>query len=222
MIYKKAIGQTEKKLFLILLALFMLLQIGGAAFAENAADDVLIVKDGMMQPILQFSNPRASDYSNVESDILRYCVYVETDHDTDNDGFADLVKVMVQVPRPAAEGKYKAATIFDPTPYSAGTCQEYAEEVYSLYVEAGFDYSRLYQPGEKRTPAGTSSTMEAALSARPKKDWNYTVPYSEETGYFTLQVYDYYLVRGYAVVLACGVGTYGSEGFGTLRHGSAT
>ena len=213
MICKKTIGQTEKKLFLILLALFMLLQIGGAAFAENAADDVLIVKDGMMQPILQFSNPRASDYSNVESDILRYCVYVETDHDTDNDGFADLVKVMVQVPRPAAEGKYKAATIFDPTPYSAGTCQEYAEEVYSLYVEAGFDYSRLYQPGEKRTPAGTSSTMEAALSARPKKDWNYTVPYSEETGYFTLQNYDYFLVRGYAVVLACGIGTYGSEGF---------
>ena len=106
--------------------------------------------------------PRASDYSNAESEILRYCVYVETDHDTDDDGFADLVKVMVQVPRPAAEGKYKAATIYDPTPYSAGTCEEYAEETYSMYVEAGFDYSRLYQPGEKRIPAGTSSTMEAA------------------------------------------------------------
>ena len=197
----------------MLLALVMLLQISVTAFAENAADDVLIVKDGMMQPILQFSNPRASDYSNVESDILRYCVYVETDHDTDNDGFADLVKVMVQVPRPAAEGKYKAATIYDPTPYSAGTCEEYAEETYSMYVEAGFDYSRLYQPGEKRIPAGTSSTMEAALSARPKKDWNYTVPYSGATGYFTLQDYDYYLVRGFAVVLASGIGTYGSEGF---------
>ena len=107
----------------MLLALIMLLQTGASALAENAADGVLVVKDGMMQPILQFSDPRASDYSNAESEILRYCVYVETDHDTDNDGFADLVKVMVQVPRPAAEGKYKAATIYDPTPYSAGTCQ---------------------------------------------------------------------------------------------------
>ena len=35
----------------MLLALIMLLQIGATAFAENAADDVLVVKDGMMQPI---------------------------------------------------------------------------------------------------------------------------------------------------------------------------
>ena len=82
-----------------------------------------------------------------------------------------------------------------------------------MYVETGFDYARLYQPGEKRIPEGTCSTMEAALSAKPKKDWNYTVPYSGETGYYSLQEYDYYLVRGFAVVLACGIGTYGSEGY---------
>ena len=210
---RKPVRRAEKLLFLLLVAVAMLLQIAVPVFAENAEDGVPVVKNGMMQPMLQYSDPRASDYSNEESEILRYCVYVETDHDTDNDGLADLVKVMVQVPRPAAEGKYKAATIYDPTPYSAGTCDEYAEEVYSLYVEAGFDYSRLYQPGEKRTPEGTSSTLEATLSARPKKDWNYTVPYSGATGYDLLQEYDYYLVRGFAVVLACGIGTYGSEGF---------
>lgn len=209
----KPIRRAGKVLLLMLLALVVLLQNGAPSLAENVTDGTLIVRDGMLQPMLQYSDPRASDYSNAESEILRYCVYVETDHDTDDDGLADLVKVMVQVPRPAAEGKYKAATIYDPTPYSAGTCEEYAEETYSMYVEAGFDYSRLYQPGEKRTPEGESSTLEAALSARPKKDWNYTVPYSGETGYFTLQDYDYYLVRGFAVVLACGIGTYGSEGF---------
>ena len=57
MIYKKTIGQTGKELFLMLLALIMLLQTGASALAENAADGVLVVKDGMMQPILQFSNP---------------------------------------------------------------------------------------------------------------------------------------------------------------------
>ncbi|MBQ8076302.1 MAG: hypothetical protein IJ237_10015 [Oscillospiraceae bacterium] len=202
-----------KMLTVVLLIAVMLLQAGAPALAEETAGSALLVENGMMQPMLQYSDPRAADYSNEDSDILRYCVYVETDHDTDNDGLADLVKVMVQVPRAAAEGKYQAATIYDPTPYSAGTSDEYGEGAYAMYVETGFDYSRLYQPGEKRVPEGTSSTMEAALSAKPKKDWNYTVPYSGETGYYSLQEYDYYLVRGFAVVLACGIGTYGSEGF---------
>ena len=33
----------------------------------------------------------------------------ETDHDTGGDGKADLVKAFLQIPRSAAEGKYKAA-----------------------------------------------------------------------------------------------------------------
>ena len=82
-----------------------------------------------------------------------------------------------------------------------------------MYVDAGFDYSRLYQPGQKRSPAGEAGTLEAAQAARPDKDWNYTVPFSGETGYSNLQNYDYYLVRGFSVVIACGIGTYGSEGF---------
>jgi X-Pro dipeptidyl-peptidase len=84
---------------------------------------------------------------------------------------------------------------------------------YAMYVETGFDYQRLYQPGQKRTAAGECSCMDAALAARPKKDWNYSVPCSGMIGYYNITDYDYYLVRGYAVVLACGIGTYGSEGF---------
>jgi len=34
-----------------------------------------------------YSNPRDPAYSNEDSDILRFRVYVETDHDTDNDGW---------------------------------------------------------------------------------------------------------------------------------------
>ncbi|MCR4923837.1 MAG: hypothetical protein K5931_07495 [Lachnospiraceae bacterium] len=67
---------------------------------EEALNDISLVKsdepiveDGMMQPILAYSDLRDPQYSNEESDILRYCVYVETDNDTDNDGKADLVKV---------------------------------------------------------------------------------------------------------------------------------
>ena len=198
----------------IALLLCFLLLLGLAPAAPAFADEPFLrVEDGMMQPVLTYSDPRAADYSNAESEILRYCVYVETDHDTDGDGLADLVKVFVQLPRAAAEGRFRAAVIYDPTPYDAGTCEEYGESAYAMYVDTGFDYDRLYRPGEKRSPEGVCSTMEAALAARPKKDWNYTVPYSGELGYASLGLYDYYLVRGFAVVRACGIGTYGSEGF---------
>ena len=54
---RKPLRRIEKMLSLMFLALVMLLQIGATALAENAADGVLVVEDGMMQPILQFSNP---------------------------------------------------------------------------------------------------------------------------------------------------------------------
>jgi hypothetical protein len=121
--------QIGRRLSLMLLCLTVLLQAAVPALAGG--DDILKIEDGMLQPMLQYSDPRASDYSNEDSDILRFCVYVETDHDTDNDGMADLVKALIQVPRAAAEGKYKAAAIYDPTPYQVGTCEEY-QDAYAM------------------------------------------------------------------------------------------
>ena len=112
---------TLKRTSLCLLLCLLLLPGSGLPALAARPGGVLRVENGMLQPILQYSDPRAEDYSNAESDILRFCVYVETDHDTDNDGKADLVKALVQVPRPALEGKYKASVIYDPTPYAAGT-----------------------------------------------------------------------------------------------------
>ena len=43
-------------------------------------------------------------YDNAKSDIIRYCVYVETNYDTDADGSGILVKALVQIPRAAMEG----------------------------------------------------------------------------------------------------------------------
>ena len=203
-------GRWGKLLLGPTLALLILLSLSVPAFGDEGA---LIVADGMMQPMLQYSDPRDPGYSNADSEIIRFCVYVETDHDTDSDGLADLVKAVVQVPRAAVDGRYKAATIYDPTPYFAGVCEEYARSAYAMYVKTDFDYERLYKPGEKRTPAGECSTMEAALAAKPSKDWNYYVPVSGEIGCSGLTEYDYYLVRGFAVVCASGIGTYGSEGF---------
>ena len=172
-------------------------------------DGYLHFADGMAQPMLNYS---PNTQPNEDSDILRFCVYVETDHDTDSDGWADLVKAYVQLPRSAAEGKYKAAAIYDPTPYPAG---QYANPMGYLaypYAEKHYDYKKLYEPGMKRESAGMISTLEAAKQAE-MKDWVYSVPITGKNSYYNSERYDYYLIRGFAVVQACGIGTYGSEGF---------
>lgn len=81
----------------------------GAAAEESLGP--LVVEDGMLQPVFNYTDPTSTEYSNEGSDILRFCVWVETDYDTDADGKDDLVKVLVQVPRAAAEGQYKAAVL---------------------------------------------------------------------------------------------------------------
>ena len=104
-------------LFLCLLAVLM------PAAAEETPRTDLVFRDGKAQPILTYTSARDSSYTNEGSDILRFCVYVETDYDTDGDGRADLVEALVQVPRAAAEGRFKAAAIYDHRP---GSVQLYA------------------------------------------------------------------------------------------------
>ncbi|WP_408071819.1 CocE/NonD family hydrolase [Butyrivibrio sp. JL13D10] len=179
-------------------------------------DGNLIIADGTLFPMLNYSDRFDEYYTNEGSEIQRFCVYVETDHDTDNDGKADLVKAFVQVPASAVNGIYKAATIYDPTPYAAGTVEPFESfgenSSEDAYLEKPFDYDKLYQAGSKRKPAGEMSTTEAALNADPD-DWNYIIENTGQQGYLFGTYLDYYLVRGYAIVEACGIGTYGSEGF---------
>ena len=185
----------------------------GCAQAKEYRDGQLHVENGMMQPMLTVSAPFDEDYTNEWSDVLRFIVYVETDHDTDLDGMADLVKVFMQIPRAAAEGKFKAAVLYDPTPYSAGTVDQYETDVEGLYVEEPFDYDQLYQACKKREPKGSVTTLEHAKNAK-SNGWFYQVPASDEKyAYMSASSYNYYLARGFAIAICSGIGTYGSEGF---------
>ena len=203
-------GHAGTCLFLCLCLSLAMGNLPASAARDTAVTPVF--EDGMAQPVLSYTNLRDVDYTNEGSDILRFCVYVETDYDTDSDGKADLVEALVQVPRAAAEGTFRAATIYDPTPYGAGTVDENAMNSTVRMNPVPFDYSRLYEPGAKRTPIGCVSTLDAAEAADPES-WNYKVPYSDNEGYAYARLYDYYLVRGFAVVEAGGIGTYGSEGY---------
>ena len=182
------------------------------ALASDKREPLFV--NGMAQPIFPFTTGAVKEgYSNEDSDIIRYCVYVETNYDTDDDGKLDLVKALVQVPRAAAEGDYKAATIYEARPYITGCMDLYGYED-DLYNTGNFDIKAMYNMPAARKPVGSATTKEAAAAAN-SADWYYWNPEEKMMDYEDLDWYDYYLVRGYAVVECGGLGTKGSEGYET-------
>lgn len=194
---------------------------------EGATQDSgLCIVDGAAQPMCKYSNAYDLNYSNENSDILRFCAYVETDVDTDLDGKCDLVKVFMQVPRAAAEGIYEAGVIFDPTPYMAGTREDIVDSLSQSEVdsrEKNYPYENIKgESGRKRPEVKEVRTaLDQALNHTENEDFNYKYDSYEGAGYDTgfgytdTEVYNYFLLRGYAVAESAGLGTYGSEGIET-------
>ena len=149
---------------------------GAARPAEEKGKSGVSFEDGMAQPMLTFSDINTP---NKDSDILRFCVYVETDNDTDGDGKADLVKAFIQLPKAAAEGQYKAAAIYDPMPYAAGMVSNMDLLLESPYGNDSFDTDKLYETGKKRNSKEKATTLEYALEA-DSSEYIYTVPVKHE------------------------------------------
>ena len=178
--------------------------------------------DGVAQPIFPYTSgvPTKDGYSNDKSDIIRYSVYVETNYDTDGDGKLDLVKALVQLPRAAAEGKYKAAAIYDARPYITGcTDNGKARGIDYTKGDQGYNLNNLYVQPAAREAQGTANTMDTAKKAKAE-EWCYLSPYESSPkdpfyDYEDLDWYDYFLVRGYAAIEVGGLGTLGSEGLET-------
>ncbi|MEG2679934.1 MAG: CocE/NonD family hydrolase, partial [Oscillospiraceae bacterium] len=159
--------------------------------------------DGVAQPIFPYET------------MIRQVVYVETPNDTDGDGKADLVQVLVQ--RPAATDKgMKAATIYEARPYSAGTTEAYSADTWNAHVvnakleeaktstkttKSDWDWEKTAEKPQApamRTPDGVGA---ATAGSDVWKTFEH------------VQDYDYWLVRGYAYATCAGLGTLGSEGF---------
>ena len=210
---KRIVKRFIVTLLLLSLVVSALTSCGSKNSSSNdTSSSKLLFEDGKAMPVFEYKDLRSSDYTNEGSDILRFMVYVETDYDTDNDGKLDLVEVLVQVPRAAVEGKFKAATIYDPVPYGAGVNNENYDNPDVLYNPVPFDYDKLYKKAPKREPKGSMTSLELSKIADPET-WNYKVPNDGGYGYSYANEYDYFLVRGFAVIEAAGLGTYGSEGF---------
>ena len=156
--------------------------------------------NGMAQPIFDYD------------EAIRFCVYVESNYDTDADGKLDLVKTLVQLPGAVLNGM-KVASIYEARPYITG-CNTSSSVPNNIYRQDGFNNQDLYAKPAARVPAGITTTAAAAEAAN-KDDWYYYNPYERAWCYEDLTWYDYYLTRGYAVIESGGIGTKGSEGFET-------
>ena len=210
MLKKGSLMQIKKYLNPAVLVLCLLLAWTVHGVSEDAPSGMRI-EDGMARQIVSYTSAQDLNYSNDGSEILRFVVYVETDYDTDLDGKPDLIKTVVQVPRPAAEGVYQAPIIYEARPYIAGI------DLYQPELpdpgQSDFNPDQLRTQPPKRIPQGDMSTMEAALHATPS-DWFYKF----EHDFYDLQymqnltTYDDLLVCGFAVVQSAGLGTWGSEG----------
>lgn len=183
---------------------------------EKNYSKVPVFENGLAQPVFKFTDGKTGEkYDPATSSIVRYCVYVESDYDMDGDGKRDLVKAFIQVPRSAVEGNYKAATLYEARPYCAGVQADgydHMKEVESKEYRK-IDFADLDKEVPARIPEGMISAMDLALKADPA-DWHYPDKGNNNSMvYENLDNFNYYLVRGFAVVVSAGFGALGSDGF---------
>ena len=187
---------------------------------EKNYSKVPVFENGLAQPVFKFTDGKTGEkYDPATSSIVRYCVYVESDYDMDGDGKRDLVKAFIQVPRSAVEGNYKAATLYEARPYCAGVQADgydHMKEVESKEYRK-IDFADLDKEVPARIPEGMISAMDLALKADPA-DWYYPDKGNNNSMvYENLDNFNYYLVRGFAVVVSAGFGALGSDGFNCCR-----
>ncbi len=185
---------------------------------DKKFDQRPVFENGIAQPVFPFTDGKSGgSYDPQTSAIVRYCVYVESDYDTDGDGQNDLIKALIQVPRSAAEGNYKAATVFEARPYCAGINEDgydHMKEVESDEYPEMDIYALTRKSGRNAGDAagGNVSSIEASMQADPA-DWYYPDKGCEGAYcYENLDNFNYYLVRGFAVVSSAGFGSLGSDG----------
>ena len=165
-----------------------------AHYNDNKEVPEILVVDGKTEPVF-----------NYEETIFEK-VYVESPQDTDKDGKRDLIAVYIKRPAETKKGM-KVPVIYIANPYMLGT----NDDLYighnvdkDLYVseETNIKYEDIqYKSEEKNLPAPREVKGQADTAP--------IEPFTLET---TTNWYDYFLVRGYAIVYAGGVGTLDSEG----------
>lgn len=132
-------------------------------------------------------------------------VFVETDLDTDNDGKKD--RIAVYIKRPRVSNNKKVPAIYTANPYGFGCLEECYDNTHAVDCE-------LNTTVVKNKISDTNHTMtldDLKDSATHEVDCSFEFPEIETMG----ELPDYFLSRGFAKVVAGGIGTKDSDGFRT-------
>ena len=127
---------------------------------------------------------------------IEQTVWVESEVDSDRDGAKDLIRVRISRPGEAQERGYKVPVVFEHSPYRGNTGNP---------ANHGVDFDFL--PQERRASASAQRRAETARAGRTARKAK-RGPQANLPG--TLD--DYYVPRGYAVVLGESTGTFNSHG----------
>lgn len=194
---------------------------GLAAMAQLAASYKAVIQADTPAPL--FVNGEAQPIFPYDT-VIREVVYVQTPVDTDSDGKADLVQVLIQRPAATNEGM-KAAAIFEARPYSAGCTDAYDLDSWNAHIVN----AQLTQAGQSTTTtkADWDWTANRAAPAQPATQTVTGTGTAGDGGDVwasteNVDSYDYWLVRGYAYVSCAGPGTLGSDGFETCASADET
>jgi len=133
------------------------------------------------------------------SDAIEEVVWVESEVDSDRDGARDLIRLRISRPREAQDQGYDVPVVYEHSPYRGDTGEPANHEVdfETLPQEQGARASARRRADRLR---GERTTRRArSASAGPRAD-------------LPGQLDNYYVPRGYAVVLGESVGTFNSQG----------
>lgn len=154
----------------------------------------IMVFDGKTQPIFDYAQ------SIVEK------IYVETPLDTDQDGKRDLIAVYIRRPAETEQGM-KVPVIYVANPYMMG-CNEDDYHLHDVDQDLAVIAETQLDPAAVRFHA-----IERELPEPREILGETAAPRIEEPEFEAVNGwYKYLVTRGYAVVLAGGIGTLGSDG----------
>jgi X-Pro dipeptidyl-peptidase len=123
------------------------------------------------------------------SEAIEEVVFVETPLDTDDDGALDRVRIRISRPRETQTQGIDVPVVFEHSPYRGD---------FGNAVNHGVDFARMPQEG-----AGERKAAAARAKARARARARADLPSSLD---------NYYVPRGYAVVIGESIGTFNSDG----------
>jgi X-Pro dipeptidyl-peptidase len=178
-----------------LLALFAATA-GPAAAADPTPPPWLIVENGQTQPQFDFAQA------------IEETVFVETELDSDGDGRRDRVRIQISRPAETETQGYKVPVVFEHSPYRGD---------FGPAVNHNVDFDVLPQENLFGNRAARARSARAARSKRARASSARArarlIARADLPG---SSLDNYYVPRGYAVVLGESIGTFNSDGCPTV------